>query len=248
MIAKRLEKIVCLIGESEVLNETASLHYGDILLQQYRFAQLSRRERLAAEGWCENEIGKLHFPKRLMKLSLRKFKLDSDDISEIGKSLPNLEVLKLHDSVENWSADDEEFPRLKVLKITGGNWYKWDASEGSFPSLEQLWLQSCVSLKRIPLRFGDILCLRLISIKYCNLSVSEVSGCISSIAAVVKVNEVCCCHSFERYIQHIFNMNYLRQNCNFEKETVLGSNNPARRCERKGWCPIIVQKTIHRRT
>ncbi|GAA0170462.1 antimicrobial response protein [Lithospermum erythrorhizon] len=160
---------------------------GDILLQQYRFPQLSLCERLTSlkveNGAQRNEIGKLHFPKRLMKLSLRKFKLDSDDISEIGKSLPNLEVLKLHDSVENWSADNEEFPRLKVLKITGGNWYKWDASEGSFPSLEQLWLRSCVSLKRIPLRFGDILCLRLVSIKYCNLSVSESAREIEKIQA-----------------------------------------------------------------
>ncbi|KAG9131512.1 hypothetical protein Leryth_024148 [Lithospermum erythrorhizon] len=119
------------------------------------------------------ERGKMQLPASLRKLSLSKFKLDSDDISEIGKSLPSLEVLKLHDSFESWSVNDEDFPKLKVLKISGGYCREWHASEDSFPSLERLFLERCYTLGGIPLCFGDIPCLLLISIKYCNSSVYE---------------------------------------------------------------------------
>ncbi|GAA0139981.1 hypothetical protein LIER_35171 [Lithospermum erythrorhizon] len=151
----------------------------DYSLQRYQFPELNLCNQLTSlkvENGAERnerERCKLHLPENLRKLSLSGFILVSDDISEIGKSLPNLEVLKLHNCIENWSVNDEDFPTLKVLKVTGRNWEEWDASEDSFSSLEQLWLKSCYSLKGIPPRFGDIPCLRLISIEYCSSSVYE---------------------------------------------------------------------------
>ncbi|KAG9158667.1 hypothetical protein Leryth_024186 [Lithospermum erythrorhizon] len=159
----RLQKLSCIFFTS-----------WDDSLQRYRFPELDLCNRLTSlkvekglEG-NQRDRCKLHFPASLRKLSLSEFMLDSNDISEIGKSLPNLEVLKLHICIKNWVVNDEDFPTLKVLKITSWCLHEWDASEDSFPNLEQLWLKSCDSLERIPLGFGDIPSLRLISIERCN--------------------------------------------------------------------------------
>ncbi|GAA0152517.1 antimicrobial response protein [Lithospermum erythrorhizon] len=170
---------LCKLPELQKLSCIFFCSSEEIILQQYRYPQLDLCNRLTSlkveNGAKRTERGtcKLQLPASLRKLSLSKFILDSDDISGIGKSLPNLEVLKLHDSIENWSVNDEDFPELKFLKITGGNFNEWDASDESFPNLEKLWLQSCHSLKGIPLSFGDIPGLRLLSIKDCNPSVSQ---------------------------------------------------------------------------
>ncbi|GAA0157590.1 antimicrobial response protein [Lithospermum erythrorhizon] len=131
----------------------------DILLQQYRFPELNlwiRLTSLKVENGAkgnERRRGKLHLPE------------------------------SLHDTIDHWRVNDEDFVKLKVLKISGTNFHEWDASEDSFPNLQQLWLQSCRSLKAIPLSFGDIPCLSIISIKYCNPSVYDSANEIEKIQA-----------------------------------------------------------------
>ncbi|KAG9131501.1 hypothetical protein Leryth_024147, partial [Lithospermum erythrorhizon] len=117
---------LCKLPELQKLSCIFFYSSDEIILQQYRYPQLDLCNRLTSlkveNGAKRTERGrcKLQLPASLRKLSLSKFILDSDDISGIGKSLPNLEVLKLHDSIENWSVNDEDFPELKFLKITGG--------------------------------------------------------------------------------------------------------------------------------
>ncbi|KAG9131508.1 hypothetical protein Leryth_024141 [Lithospermum erythrorhizon] len=130
-------------------------------------------------------------PASLRKLSLSGFDLDSDDLSGIGKSLPNLEVLKLHQSIKKWSVNDDDFPNLKVLKILSwqSSFDEWEASEDSFLNLEQLWLYGCDELEEIPPMFADIPNLRLISIRDCNPSLDEVSGSILEQVVIILVHQ-----------------------------------------------------------
>ncbi|KAG9151795.1 hypothetical protein Leryth_002076, partial [Lithospermum erythrorhizon] len=124
---------------------------------------------------------KLHFPKSLRKLTLSSFTLNSEHIhiSDIRRALPDLEVLKLYSSsfnypCKNWIVNEEDFPKLKVLKLYHVHIYKWIiASEDSFPCLEQLWIEGCKFLDEIPLVFGYAANLCRILVKDCETEVDK---------------------------------------------------------------------------
>ncbi|CAI9095579.1 OLC1v1031567C1 [Oldenlandia corymbosa var. corymbosa] len=78
---------------------------------------------------------KFDFPWTLTKLTLSKFRLPWDCISEIGK-LPNIEVLKLLAGAfdgEVWDMKDGEFQKLRYLKLDNLNVVHWNASEDNLP-------------------------------------------------------------------------------------------------------------------
>ncbi|KAK4373374.1 hypothetical protein RND71_008758 [Anisodus tanguticus] len=92
------------------------------------------------------------FPKNLKKLTLSKFRRPWNEILTIGR-LPNLEVLKLLFRAyegEEWEVRDDEFEKLKFLKMYILNIARWSTSDDPFPHLERLMLQSCKNLEEIP--------------------------------------------------------------------------------------------------
>lgn len=118
---------------------------------------------------------KFNFPLRLKKLTLSKFRLPWDCLSEIGR-LPNLEVLKLLDKSFDgkiWDMKEGEFPQLKFLKLDTLNIALWYASSDSLPNLQHLVLQSCSQLEEVPSGFGYIPTLEIIEIQMCRCSVEE---------------------------------------------------------------------------
>lgn len=76
-------------------------------------------------------------------------------ISSIRK-LPNLEILKLEFldfGGENWNTNDDEFFKVKYLKLRSLKLQNWNALTDHFPALERLMVKSC-NFKRIPSELG----------------------------------------------------------------------------------------------
>ncbi|XP_059306445.1 putative late blight resistance protein homolog R1B-17 [Lycium ferocissimum] len=97
-----------------------------------------------------------NFPSNLKKLTLSKFRLPWVEISAIA-ALQNLEVLKLLSEAfegEAWNVSDEEFSKLKLLKLGNLDIMRWNISEDAFPCLEHMVLQKCKQLIEIPSGFG----------------------------------------------------------------------------------------------
>ncbi|XP_060212774.1 putative late blight resistance protein homolog R1A-3 [Lycium barbarum] len=117
-----------------------------------------------------------NFPSNLKKLTLSKFRLPWVEISAIA-ALQNLEVLKLLLEAfegEEWNVSDEEFPKLKFLKLGNLNITRWNISEDAFPCLEQVVLQKCKQLIEIPSVFGDCCySLQKIEVFICGAAVSQ---------------------------------------------------------------------------
>lgn len=115
----------------------------------------------------------LRFPSSLNKLSLSRCKLHWEDLKMVG-SLPRLEVLKLEkNSVmrgEEWSPAEDQFPRLKFLKIDCCHLVRWNAESSHFPLLEKLVLRDLVSLREIPWGIGEIPTLEVIRVDRCSTS------------------------------------------------------------------------------
>ncbi|KAJ9553993.1 hypothetical protein OSB04_018038 [Centaurea solstitialis] len=116
------------------------------------------------------------FPVTLKKLSLISGKLSWRHMSVIHL-LPNLEVLKLQDSVfmggRQWDACEQQFRQLKLLKLDRLDIKHWKASSTSFPCLKQLSVWRCRYLEEIPLEIGEIATIELIEIFKCSNSVVE---------------------------------------------------------------------------
>ncbi|KAL2559334.1 putative late blight resistance protein-like protein R1B-16 [Forsythia ovata] len=121
---------------------------------------------------------KFMFPSNLKKLTLTKFRLPWNEISQIGR-LPNLEVLKLlFKSFEGKRWDmkdekDEEFLNLKYLKLDNLDIAQWNASSDHFPCLERLVLLRCKQLEELPSCLGDVPTLQVIEMQWCNHSAAE---------------------------------------------------------------------------
>lgn len=93
------------------------------------------------------------------------------------QSLPNLGVLKLKHNAflgPEWDAREQQFPRLKFLKLECLDIEEWEAFSTSFPCLRRLSVRNCLGLKEIPLDMGEIATLELIEIHiYLNYVVVE---------------------------------------------------------------------------
>ncbi|CAI9102468.1 OLC1v1000747C1 [Oldenlandia corymbosa var. corymbosa] len=123
-------------------------------------------------------------PENLKKLTLSHFRLDGRSLSSIGK-LKNLEVLKL-DFVtfegNTWTLEEEEeFSRLRILKLYFLNLRSWSASGDLFGCLEKLELYHCSELEEVPSCLENILTLKMIEVNACRKTVVEL---VKNIAAV----------------------------------------------------------------
>ncbi|XP_057780135.1 putative late blight resistance protein homolog R1A-10 [Salvia miltiorrhiza] len=125
---------------------------------------------------CNADRLKCAFPVSLKKLSLKNCSLVWNDLTIIG-SLPQLEALKLDDSVkgQKWSPVNGEFLGLRFLSIIDCDLRCWDADSSHFPVLEKLRLEGLMHLEEIPLDIGEIPTLEVISVVVCSES-AEISA------------------------------------------------------------------------
>ncbi|CAI9116414.1 OLC1v1017550C1 [Oldenlandia corymbosa var. corymbosa] len=116
---------------------------------------------------------KISFPSNLRKLSISNSRLPWEELSVIGRQLPNLEVLKLLNKAfegQQWDMIDGEFQKLKFLKLDFLEIEVWNACAEHLPCLEQLVVSSCPQLMEIPSSFGEISTLQSIEVKWCSPS------------------------------------------------------------------------------
>ncbi|XP_022846896.1 putative late blight resistance protein homolog R1C-3 [Olea europaea var. sylvestris] len=154
------------------------------LLQQCRFSGkcfpnlnfLSQLESLAMHGSrISSYYSMSNFPGNIKKLTLSEIGLPWENMSLIG-TLPNLEILKLESGAcegENWVTNDDEFQKLKFLRLRHLRLKQWKSSSEHFPVLERLVLHSCIILEMIPFEFRDILTLQKIEIDRCHENVEK---------------------------------------------------------------------------
>ncbi|KAL7000754.1 hypothetical protein U1Q18_001906 [Sarracenia purpurea var. burkii] len=111
----------------------------------------------------------IRFPINLKKLTLERTFLSWDEISNLGKLVPTLEVLKLLQNACTgpvWETS-EVFPQLKFLKYEFLDIVQWNASSNHFPRLQKLELVDCFQLEKVPSEIGDILTLEMIEVQFC---------------------------------------------------------------------------------
>nr|XP_027095638.1 putative late blight resistance protein homolog R1C-3 isoform X1 [Coffea arabica] len=164
----QLQKLGCIFSESKV---DTGKGYGFPLLGF--LTQLEALKVTYSGRFCHPR--KFDFPLNLKKLTLSKFCLPWDCVSEIGR-LPNLEVLKLLSRAfegERWNMKEGEFLKLKFLKLDTLNIAQWNASADHLPKLQQLVLRNCRHLEEVPSGFADIPTLVMIEMQLCRSSAEE---------------------------------------------------------------------------
>ncbi|XP_027151248.1 putative late blight resistance protein homolog R1B-23 isoform X1 [Coffea eugenioides] len=164
----QLQKLGCIFSESKV---DTGKGYGFPLLGF--LTQLEALKVTYSGRFCHPR--KFDFPLNLKKLTLSKFCLPWDCVSEIGR-LPNLEVLKLLSRAfegERWNMKEGEFLELKFLKLDTLNIAQWNASADHLPKLQQLVLRNCRHLEEVPSGFADIPTLVMIEMQLCRSSAEE---------------------------------------------------------------------------
>ncbi|KAJ9552078.1 hypothetical protein OSB04_016123 [Centaurea solstitialis] len=130
---------------------------------EYHFELLPCLENLKLAG-LRLQHNHISFPATLKKLTLAWCDLPWSDMSTI-QLLPNLEALQLKGYAPegaHWDACDQQFQKLKFLKLEWLNIKQWKASSTSFPCLKRLAVCFCWDLQEIPLEIGEIATLDLI--------------------------------------------------------------------------------------
>ncbi|KAL4572853.1 hypothetical protein LXL04_019641 [Taraxacum kok-saghyz] len=128
----------------------------------------------------EPNYGKNHikFPSTLKNLTLGGCFLPWRNMSII-QSLPNLEDLRLIDNAFKgtvWETGEEQFQKLKFLRLEKLDVKQWEASSINFPCLKRLLVFGCRYLEEIPLEIGDISTLEFLEAKGCGSSLNESLG------------------------------------------------------------------------
>ncbi|CAI9107275.1 OLC1v1006594C1 [Oldenlandia corymbosa var. corymbosa] len=121
----------------------------------------------------EGIMFELSFPANLKKLSLSGIPLSKKCLSSIGK-LPNLEVLKLEGIVfegDTWAMEEEEFYKLRILKLNSRWLHWWNAPDDQVMCLEDLELSDCLVLKEMPSCLGTLETLQMIKVIHCGVVV-----------------------------------------------------------------------------
>ncbi|CAI9107274.1 OLC1v1006593C1 [Oldenlandia corymbosa var. corymbosa] len=124
----------------------------------------------------ERIMFELSFPANLEKLSLSGIPLSKKCLSGIGK-LPNLGVLKLDGTDfegDTWTMEEEEFSKLRILKLKSKWLRSWDACEDhQLGCLEELELRSCTRLIEMPSCLETLPMLQMIEVIHCHRNVES---------------------------------------------------------------------------
>ncbi|GFY89236.1 hypothetical protein Acr_06g0011760 [Actinidia rufa] len=132
--------------------------------------------------WCGRfgswpiRLGGIRFPTNLRKLTLMESTVKWTEMSTLGKSLPNLEVLKLMQVAcvgKCWKTSDGDFPQLKFLKLVAIPIEEWEVSSNPFPRLQRLVLIRCCGLQSIPSEIGEVPTLQMIEVRDCNTCIAN---------------------------------------------------------------------------
>ncbi|KAL0356237.1 UNVERIFIED_CONTAM: putative late blight resistance proteinR1B-16 [Sesamum radiatum] len=139
----------------------------------YCLHNLSHLHRLESLSLTAEDLllEKAVFPTSLKKLSLSRCRIPWRNMTTIGSSLPNLEVLKLLNNAfrgPEWSPVEGQFPRLKVLFISDSDLVSWRGDDIHFPNLESLFLGLMKKLEEIPSGIGHVETLRSIHLHKCS--------------------------------------------------------------------------------
>ncbi|XP_057488145.1 putative late blight resistance protein homolog R1A-10 isoform X2 [Actinidia eriantha] len=121
-------------------------------------------------------LGGVRFPTNLKKLIFMGYSVKLNEMSTLGKSLPNLEVLKILQSERGgicWKISDGDFPQLKFLKLVTIPIEDWQVSSNPFPRLQRLVLVGCRELPSIPSEIGEVPTLQMIEVRDCNTCVAN---------------------------------------------------------------------------
>ncbi|KAK4489463.1 hypothetical protein RD792_005272 [Penstemon davidsonii] len=108
---------------------------------------------------CTKEVlllPKSVFPSSLTKLTLSGCGFAWEDMSLIGRALPNLGVLKLRCYAfqgPEWVVDEMEFPKLEHLLLEDTDLVHWRVAYGCFPQLKRLIIRHCYKLEKIPCKY-----------------------------------------------------------------------------------------------
>ncbi|XP_022846871.1 putative late blight resistance protein homolog R1A-3 [Olea europaea var. sylvestris] len=135
---------------------------------------LSQLQSLTISKYAfEGDYSVVKFPMNIKKLTLSEICLPWEKMSLIG-ILPKLEILKLGYNAfigKIWDTNDDEFQKLKFLKLDSLDLKQWNSSHDHFPVLGRLVLQKCEGLEKIPSEFSNIPTLEKIEVTYCGKNV-----------------------------------------------------------------------------
>ncbi|CAA2969283.1 Hypothetical predicted protein [Olea europaea subsp. europaea] len=123
----------------------------------------------------KTKIKVINFPANIKKRTLSDVFPCNEMMSSIGK-FPNLNTLKLEFpdfKGENWSTNEDEFLKLKFLKLKSLKFENWNTSKDHFPTFERLVLENCYHFERIPSELGYIPTLQMIEVNSCGTSIRE---------------------------------------------------------------------------
>ncbi|CAI9109239.1 OLC1v1009024C1 [Oldenlandia corymbosa var. corymbosa] len=123
----------------------------------------------------EKSFFELSIPTNLQKLSFSGIPLSKNSLSSIGK-LPNLEVLKLENTEiqgDKWTMEEEEFSKLRALKLNSRYLSSWSAPQDQLMCLEELELRDCLFLKEMPSCLGTTPSIQMIKVVNCQDIVEE---------------------------------------------------------------------------
>ncbi|KAH0658975.1 hypothetical protein KY285_027524 [Solanum tuberosum] len=96
-----------------------------------------------------------------------------------------------------WDVTNVEFPSLKILILESVKMNEWEASDGSFPVLEKLYLLFCFYFKEIPPSFADIPTLQQITLPNCSDFLVD-----SAMNIRREIEDNTGCDSFQLHILH----------------------------------------------
>ncbi|CAL5428142.1 unnamed protein product [Camellia sinensis] len=150
------------------------VHEKSLMFPDLHFLDHLQELKLWNEGIFNRDahvLGRIKLPLNLTKLTLKNTYLKWDEVSTLGKSLPNLEGLKLLNKAcigKCWETIDGEFPRLKFLQLKLVQVDQLEVSSNHFPVLQRLVLIQCNGLKKIPSEMGNIPTLQMIEVHWCH--------------------------------------------------------------------------------
>ncbi|CAI9089619.1 OLC1v1024224C1 [Oldenlandia corymbosa var. corymbosa] len=112
----------------------------------------------------------LDLPVNLKKLTLSRLALPWEKILPVG-TLPKLEVLKLLDSSfvgDAWDMEEYGFPSLRFLKMSRLDIVRWTVDDDEFGCLQNLVLDHCSNLVKLPSCLECISTLEMIDVFACS--------------------------------------------------------------------------------